>query len=157
MQTDPDEDGPGPCHEHIEDLTVSSKFSLERFSASDEDIRFFNRFASHAHRMGFWKQIEPATLNIIRVTRAQSVAKTDQVPHSASATVLQPIDEFFLFMNYLSWERCKRIWPTHLNTSVNYPQSVLAASAETGSVTGFFLIPPESEKLYCQSSFEMKK
>ncbi|KAK5604359.1 hypothetical protein CRENBAI_018876 [Crenichthys baileyi] len=67
MQTDPDEDDPGPCHEHdyrtstepaaldlslnenkelrgeisklrkqIEDLTVSSKFCLERFSASDE-------------------------------------------------------------------------------------------------------------------------
>ncbi|XP_047215950.1 uncharacterized protein LOC124865008 [Girardinichthys multiradiatus] len=62
----------------------------------------FHRFASHAHLMGFWKQIEPAALNIIRVTRAQSVTKTDQVPHSASATVLQPIDEFFLFMNYLS-------------------------------------------------------
>ncbi|MEQ2305273.1 hypothetical protein AMECASPLE_036082 [Ameca splendens] len=52
--------------------------------------------------MGFWKQIEPATLNIIRVTRTQSFTKTDQVPHSASATVLQPIDEFLLFMNYLS-------------------------------------------------------
>ncbi|XP_047247796.1 uncharacterized protein LOC124884144 [Girardinichthys multiradiatus] len=63
----------------------------------------FHRFASHAHLMGFWKQIELATLNIIRVTRAQSFTKTDQVPHSASATVLQPIDEFFLFMNYLSF------------------------------------------------------
>ncbi|KAL6460784.1 hypothetical protein MHYP_G00307500 [Metynnis hypsauchen] len=130
MQTDPDDDD--PCHEHdycvstepaaldlslndneelreisrlrkqIEDLTVSSKFCLKRFSASDDDIRFFTRFASHAHLMGFWKQIEPATHNIICVTRAQTVEKTDQVPHFASATVLQPIDEFFLFMNYLS-------------------------------------------------------
>ncbi|KAL6490092.1 hypothetical protein MHYP_G00004370 [Metynnis hypsauchen] len=130
MQTDPDDDDPCHEHDYcvstepaaldlslndneelreeisrlrkqIEDLTVSSKFCLERFSASDDDIRFFTRFASHAHLMGFWKQIEPATHNIIRVTRARTVEKTDQVPHSASATVLQPI-EFFLFMNYLS-------------------------------------------------------
>ncbi|XP_076838959.1 uncharacterized protein LOC143484209 [Brachyhypopomus gauderio] len=65
-------------------------------------IRFFTRFASHAHLMGFWKQIDLATHIIIWVTRARTVEKTDQVPHSASATVLQAIDEFFLFMNYLS-------------------------------------------------------
>ncbi|KAG9279114.1 uncharacterized protein LOC125784831 [Astyanax mexicanus] len=86
----------------VEELTISSRFGLERFAASDEDIRFFTRFATHAHLMGLWKQIEPATFNIVRVTRAQTAVKTDQVPHSASATVLQPIDEFFLFMNYLS-------------------------------------------------------
>lgn len=86
----------------IEELTLSSKFCLERFSASDEDIRFFTRFASHAHLMAFWKQIEPATHKIVQVTRARSVSKTDPVPHTANATILQPIDEFFLFMNYLS-------------------------------------------------------
>ncbi|XP_076874109.1 uncharacterized protein LOC143523504 isoform X1 [Brachyhypopomus gauderio] len=75
----------------IEDLTVSSKFCLERFSASDDDIRFFTRFANHAHLMGFWKQIEPATHNIIRVTSARTVEKTDQVPDSASTTVLSVI------------------------------------------------------------------
>ncbi|KAL6491382.1 hypothetical protein MHYP_G00017270 [Metynnis hypsauchen] len=114
MQTDPDDDDPCHEHDYcvstepaaldlslndneelreersrlrkqIEDLTVSSKFCLERFSASDDDIRFFTRFASHAHLMGFWKQIEPATHNIIRVTRARTVEKTDQVPHCSSA------------------------------------------------------------------------
>ncbi|XP_076874103.1 uncharacterized protein LOC143523498 isoform X1 [Brachyhypopomus gauderio] len=118
MQTDHDDDDPLPCHEHdycvsnepaaldlslneneeeisrlrkqIEDLTVS-KFCLERFSASDDDIRFFTRFANHARLMGFWKQIEPATHNIIRVTSARTVEKTDQVPHSASTTVLSVI------------------------------------------------------------------
>lgn len=29
----------------MEQLTVGSKFSLERFAASDEDIRFYTRFA----------------------------------------------------------------------------------------------------------------
>ncbi|CAB1331323.1 unnamed protein product, partial [Coregonus sp. 'balchen'] len=61
-----------------------------------------HRFASHAHLMAFWKQIEPATCKIIRVTRAQSVAKTDEAPHTGNAAVLQPIDTFFLFVNYLS-------------------------------------------------------
>ncbi|CAM4596433.1 unnamed protein product [Leuciscus chuanchicus] len=56
----------------------------------------------HAHLMAFWKQIEPATCKMVRVTRARSVAKNDEVPHTGSATILQPIDEFFLFMNYLS-------------------------------------------------------
>ncbi|CAB1325171.1 unnamed protein product, partial [Coregonus sp. 'balchen'] len=60
----------------IEEITISSKFCLERFAGSDDDIRFF--------------------------TRARSVAKTDEVPHTGNATVLQPIDTFFLFMNYLS-------------------------------------------------------
>ncbi|CAB1316006.1 unnamed protein product [Coregonus sp. 'balchen'] len=86
----------------IEEITIGSKFCLERFAGSDDDIRFFTRFASHAHLMAFWKQIEPATCKIIRVTRARSVAKTDEVPHTGNATVLQPIDTFFLFMNYLS-------------------------------------------------------
>ncbi|CAB1332506.1 unnamed protein product, partial [Coregonus sp. 'balchen'] len=83
-------------------LTISSKFCLERFAGSDDDIRFFTRFASHAHLMAFWKQIEPATCKIIRVTKTRSVAKTDEVPHTGNAMVLQPIDTFFLFMNYLS-------------------------------------------------------
>ncbi|XP_034024724.1 uncharacterized protein LOC117509014 [Thalassophryne amazonica] len=132
MQTEPDDDDPWPhghdycatsepaaldlslnesdelrkeisrLRKQIEEITISSKFGLERFSNSDEDIRFYTRFASHAHLMGFWKQIEPATANIVRVTRARSAAKTDLVPHCGSVTVLQPIDEFFLFMNYLS-------------------------------------------------------
>ncbi|CAB1350362.1 unnamed protein product [Coregonus sp. 'balchen'] len=86
----------------IEEITISSNFCLERFAGSDDDIRFFTRFASHAHLMAFWKQIEPATCKIIRVTRARSVAKTDEVPHTGNAMVLQPIDTFFLFINYLS-------------------------------------------------------
>ncbi|KAL0970440.1 hypothetical protein UPYG_G00241950 [Umbra pygmaea] len=86
----------------IEEITLSSKFCLERFAASDYDIRFFTRFASHAHLMAFWRQIEPATGKIVRVTRARTAAKTDEVPHAVNATSLQPIDEFFLFMTYLS-------------------------------------------------------
>uniref|UniRef100_A0A672GYY3 THAP-type domain-containing protein n=1 Tax=Salarias fasciatus TaxID=181472 RepID=A0A672GYY3_SALFA len=50
--------------EQLEEITISSKFCLERFAGSDEDIRFFT-------------------------SQSQCI-------------LLQPIDEFFLFMNYLS-------------------------------------------------------
>lgn len=46
-----------------------------------------HRFATHAHFMAFWRQIEPATGKIVHVTRARTAAKTDEVPHTASATV----------------------------------------------------------------------
>uniref|UniRef100_A0A8C1DT92 Uncharacterized protein n=1 Tax=Cyprinus carpio carpio TaxID=630221 RepID=A0A8C1DT92_CYPCA len=65
-------------------------------------LGFYTRFATHAHLMAFWRQIEPATGKIVRVTRARTEARTDEVPHAVNATSLQPIDEFFLFMTYLS-------------------------------------------------------
>ncbi|KAK0152978.1 hypothetical protein N1851_005345 [Merluccius polli] len=82
----------------IAEITITSKFCLERFAASDDDIRFFTRFASYAHLMAFWKQIEPSTHKMIRVTRAHSSTEAKRTVKM----VLQPIDEFFLFMNYLS-------------------------------------------------------
>ncbi|XP_061568233.1 uncharacterized protein LOC133422299 [Cololabis saira] len=78
-----------------------SKFCLEQFD-SDEDIRFYTRFASHAHLMAFWRQIEPATRNISYVSTACSVGETDDGPYTVTKTLLQPIDQFFLFMIYLS-------------------------------------------------------
>ncbi|KAJ8368735.1 hypothetical protein SKAU_G00087630 [Synaphobranchus kaupii] len=85
----------------VEEMSISNKFGLERFAASDDDIRFYTRFATHAHLMAFWRQIEPATHKMVRVTRART-ASTNEVPHTANATSLEPIDEFFLFMTYLS-------------------------------------------------------
>nr|XP_020453668.1 uncharacterized protein LOC109958994 isoform X2 [Monopterus albus] len=82
----------------IEKRVVGNKFGLERFSASDDDIRFYTRFATYAHLMAFWRQIEPAANKIVWLTRAAKTA----VPHPGSATSMQPIDEFFLFMTYLS-------------------------------------------------------
>ncbi|CAB1338569.1 unnamed protein product [Coregonus sp. 'balchen'] len=72
----------------IEEITISSKFCLERFAGSDDDISFLTRFESHAHLMAFWKQIEPSHLQ----------DHTGDKRHE----VLQPIDKCFLFMNYLS-------------------------------------------------------
>uniref|UniRef100_A0A8C6TV66 THAP-type domain-containing protein n=1 Tax=Neogobius melanostomus TaxID=47308 RepID=A0A8C6TV66_9GOBI len=79
----------------MEEMAISNKFGLERFAASDEDIMFYTKFASYAHLMSFWSQIEPATRDIVHLTRAQTV-------RPALPTSLQPVDEFFLFMMYLS-------------------------------------------------------
>ncbi|KAK7939415.1 hypothetical protein WMY93_002741 [Mugilogobius chulae] len=47
-------------------------------------------------------QIESALPGLVRVTRARTALHTEDVRHAVHATSLQPIDEFFLFMTYLS-------------------------------------------------------
>ncbi|CAB1312388.1 unnamed protein product, partial [Coregonus sp. 'balchen'] len=96
----------------IEEITISSKFCLERFAGSDDDIRFFTRFASHAHLMAFCKQIEPATCKIIRVTRVRSVAKTDEVPHTGNATGLW-VFGWMRRLSNLTCQRFSRVTLTH--------------------------------------------
>ncbi|KAK7882298.1 hypothetical protein WMY93_028472 [Mugilogobius chulae] len=83
----------------IEEMAVRCRFGLKRYSSSDEDIRLYTRFASYASLMSFWSQIEPALSGLVRVTRAQTTALTEDAGPAAS---LQPIDEFFLFLTYLS-------------------------------------------------------
>ncbi|CAM4708707.1 unnamed protein product [Leuciscus chuanchicus] len=102
LSLDRNEDQIARLQKLIEEITISTKFCLERFAASDYDIRFYTRFATHAHLMAFWRQIEPATGKIVLVTRALTAARTDEVPHAVNAMSLQPIDEFFPFMTYLS-------------------------------------------------------
>nr|XP_003200716.2 uncharacterized protein si:dkey-60a16.1 isoform X1 [Danio rerio] len=86
----------------IEEISLSSRFCLERFAASDDDIRFYTRFATHAHLMAFWRLVEPAAGKVVQMSRARAAANIDELPHTAGATSLQPIDEFFLFMTFLS-------------------------------------------------------
>ncbi|XP_058493877.1 uncharacterized protein LOC131465320 [Solea solea] len=86
----------------VEEISVSSRFGLQRFAASDDDIWFYTRFLSYNHLMAFWRHIEPETSHIVYVTSARSNGQTYEVPYTAGATSLQPIDEFFLFMNYMS-------------------------------------------------------
>ncbi|XP_067287719.1 uncharacterized protein [Pseudorasbora parva] len=54
--------------------------------------------------MAFWRLIEPASHNMVRLTRARAAAtkSEDGASHSAFCQSLQPIDEFFLFMVHLS-------------------------------------------------------
>ncbi|KAK2872958.1 hypothetical protein Q8A67_022855 [Cirrhinus molitorella] len=67
----------------VEKLAISCKFGLERFAASDDDIRLYTRFASYAHLMSFWSQIEPALPDMVRVTATPG----QDVRHYASTSV----------------------------------------------------------------------
>ncbi|XP_039511235.1 uncharacterized protein si:ch211-262i1.5 isoform X2 [Pimephales promelas] len=87
----------------VAELTLLQRFCLGRFAASDDDIRFYTRFATYNHLMAFWRLIEPASLNMLRLTRA-----TTKSEDGASFQSLQPIDEFFLFMVHLSIGLVKR-------------------------------------------------
>ncbi|XP_058629590.1 uncharacterized protein LOC131539210 [Onychostoma macrolepis] len=88
----------------VEELSVRHRFCLGRFAASDDDIRFYTRFVTYNHLMAFWRLIEPASHNMVRVTRARAATTRSEggASGNASGQCLQPIDEFFLFMVHLS-------------------------------------------------------
>ncbi|XP_005163658.2 uncharacterized protein isoform X3 [Danio rerio] len=108
------DNGPDPVKElreeverlrrQVEEMSVSQTFCLGRFAASDDDIKFYTRFTTCSHLMAFWKLIEPASNNMIRVSRvrAATMKHEDGMTDGALDRSLQPIDEFFLFMVHLS-------------------------------------------------------
>ncbi|KAK9966354.1 hypothetical protein ABG768_003471 [Culter alburnus] len=83
----------------VAELSVLQRFCLGRFAASDDDIMFYTRFATYNHLMAFWRLIEPASHNMVRLTRARQAKTKNEDGASGSAS---PIDEFFLFMVHLS-------------------------------------------------------
>ncbi|XP_025761065.1 uncharacterized protein LOC102076109 [Oreochromis niloticus] len=90
----------------IQELRVQQEFGLQRFAGSDTDIRFYTRFPSYDHLMAFWFLIEPCIYKMIRVSRAKSAANRNEEVLTPARTstrqLLQPIDEFFLFLVFLS-------------------------------------------------------
>ncbi|XP_013889693.1 uncharacterized protein LOC106536897 [Austrofundulus limnaeus] len=85
----------------VEKLQLRIRFGLERFAGSDDEIRFYTRFASYKHFQYLWKLVERAVkTKMIRVTNTKaSIAGSDRFHTS---TKLPPIDELFLFLMYLS-------------------------------------------------------
>ncbi|XP_063741858.1 uncharacterized protein LOC134865935 [Eleginops maclovinus] len=90
----------------IQELRVQREFGLQRFAGSDADIRFYTRFPSYDHLMAFWGLIEPSIYRMIWVSRAKSAAKRNEEvatpARPSTRQLLQPIDEFFLFLVFLS-------------------------------------------------------
>ncbi|KAM4741348.1 uncharacterized protein FYW61_002859 [Anableps anableps] len=89
----------------IWELLSQQEFGLQRFAGSDEDIRFYTRFPSYKHLMAFWFLIEPWSHKMVRMSRAKKAAKRDEdmiSPPSSKRQQLQPVDEFFLFLVFLS-------------------------------------------------------
>lgn len=57
----------------IEVLTLGQRFGIHRFDVSDDNFRFYTRFASRAHFEAFWSLVEPAaTRKMIRITSCNS-------------------------------------------------------------------------------------
>ncbi|KAL7859111.1 hypothetical protein SRHO_G00142580 [Serrasalmus rhombeus] len=72
----------------LHELRVQLTFGLQRFSGSDEDIRFYTRFPSYDHLMAFWWLIEPSIHKMVRVSRAKAAAKKNEdVSHSRMSGV----------------------------------------------------------------------
>ncbi|XP_068723262.1 uncharacterized protein [Montipora capricornis] len=94
-----------------------SKFGLERFSSSDEDINFFTGFPDYVTLLEFWKYVEPnaSKLTFFSFVRdnTDSINFEDKFLFMAGkeksfpgrnvgcARSLQPIDEFWLFLTRL--------------------------------------------------------
>ena len=90
-----------------------SKFGLERFSGSDEDIKFYTGFPDYVTLLEFWIYVEPnaSKLTYFSFVRdnTDSINFEDKFPFMAGkeksfpgrnvgcARSLQPIDEFWLF------------------------------------------------------------
>ncbi|KAL4008193.1 hypothetical protein ACER0C_002045 [Sarotherodon galilaeus] len=90
----------------IQELRVQREFGLQRFAGSDTDIQFYTRFPSYNHLMAFWVLIEPCIYKMIQASGAKSAATTDEEVLTPARTqtrqLLQPVDEFFLFLVFLS-------------------------------------------------------
>ncbi|XP_051231717.1 uncharacterized protein LOC127349814 [Dicentrarchus labrax] len=84
----------------IEKVTMRQRFGIHRFAGSDEDIQFFTRFASYDLLMRFWALIEPTLPAMVSVTQAQRDTFTE--PSATATRSLKPIDEMFMFLNFLS-------------------------------------------------------
>ncbi|XP_031172173.1 uncharacterized protein LOC116061939 [Sander lucioperca] len=82
----------------LESLQLRSTFGLQRIAGSDEDIRFYTRFASYKSFLAFWKQVEPAAnTKFVRISSANAASG---IPHRATKLLL--VDELLLFLMYLS-------------------------------------------------------
>lgn len=72
--------------QQVEALQLRQRFGIERLSGSDEDVRFYTRFASYKHFQAFWRLIEPAvTHKMVRITSAKTAAaRSLTVPHQTT-------------------------------------------------------------------------
>ncbi|KAJ8341932.1 hypothetical protein SKAU_G00342230 [Synaphobranchus kaupii] len=84
----------------LEEIAVQNRFGLQRFAGSDEDIRFYTRFATYNHLMAFWQLIEPATHQLIRVTSSKvtreegpSGKETREVENASAVQAISPANQ----------------------------------------------------------------
>lgn len=105
----------------IEEQTLKNRFGLQRFAGSDQDIKFYTGFQSYAHLVSFWSQIEPATQEVVRLTRVLPTVQEEHIDDVAAILCPQPIDEFFLFLSCLT----VGLDPEYLAHRCNLPHSTM--------------------------------
>ena len=63
-------------------LKLRQRFGIERLSASDEDVRFYTKFASYRSFMAFWILIEPAVIHkMVRITSTKTASGSISTVH----------------------------------------------------------------------------
>ncbi len=93
------------------------KFAIERFSGSNEDIKFYTGFPDYPTLIEFWKYVEPSASNLTYFSYVRDntnainfknhfpylVGKQKKFTGSnvGSSRKMQPIDEFWLFLTRL--------------------------------------------------------
>ncbi|KAL3999491.1 heat-stable enterotoxin receptor [Sarotherodon galilaeus] len=96
-------------------LIVVDRIKYETMSREIEELRrqlesyhltqeFGLQFPSYEHLMAFWNLIQEATSRMVRVTSGQKSLSTSTSTESPvnRPTKLLPVDELFLFLNYLA-------------------------------------------------------
>ncbi|CAN9503059.1 unnamed protein product [Ophioblennius macclurei] len=94
---------------------VRSRSVLQRVSRSPEDVQFYTGFSSTEHLMAFWDLIEPATTSIIRSDNRNSSCSAENQKDPNSPTSMVPLDEFLLFLSYLTTGWSMTELSQHLN------------------------------------------
>ncbi|XP_063075409.1 uncharacterized protein LOC134465590 [Engraulis encrasicolus] len=88
------------------ELKICNTFALERFIQSEASIRLYTRFPNYRQFMLFWEMIEPAVHKMVRASRAKAAERRNEEVTSVRPAhmrqALQPIEELFLFLMYLS-------------------------------------------------------
>ncbi|XP_034091416.1 uncharacterized protein LOC117558962 [Gymnodraco acuticeps] len=109
----------------LQELRVQQQFCLQRFAGSDDNIRFYTRFPSYNHLMAFWFLIEPPFIKWFVLQERYQLPRGMKKwlhTHVHQRQLLQPIDEFFLFLCFLSVGLKER----HLANRFNVHQSTVS-------------------------------
>ncbi|XP_044069917.1 uncharacterized protein LOC122884276 [Siniperca chuatsi] len=82
----------------LEVLQLRTYFGIQRLAGSDEDIRFYTRFASYKHFQAFWKLVEPAP----RLPLLTALSSLNQHRPNTFSQKPPPIEVLLLFVMHLS-------------------------------------------------------
>ncbi|KAI4899983.1 hypothetical protein NFI96_001451 [Prochilodus magdalenae] len=74
----------------LEASQLQSRFGLQWLAGSDEDIRFYTRFASYKHFQAFWQLVEPAVkTRMVRITSSNAASANSSEPTHLRATYVK--------------------------------------------------------------------